>query len=131
MPVLAEVALWALGVAVIIGIFASLLRRIGYPGQYAGFFIMPGLNLVALLLLATKQWPVERELARLRLLAGESIDPENDIESVMSHAIACEQKHRRDQAISLYNLAAERSGNPQVKQYAMECAQRLIDHRQT
>lgn len=125
MPDAAAIALWAFGAVVLLGILASLLRRIGYPGQYAGFFIAPGLNLVALIVLAAKQWPVERELAWLRLLAGKSDDLDGDIESVLSYAIAQEQRHHWDRAVSLYSLAADKTSNPQVKQYATECIQRL------
>ncbi len=91
--------------------------------------LVPGVNLIALLVLATKEWPVERELARLRLLAGESKDTDADIDSVMSLAIAQEQKRKWDRALSLYRLAAERSSDARLKEYATECAQRLTDNR--
>ena len=129
MEPLIVLALWGLFVAVVIGILASILGRIGYSRWYSVLFAIPPLNLMALIVIVAKEWPIERELARLRLVAGESVDVNTDIESVMSCAIAHEQKRQWDRALSLYNFVAEKSNDARVKKYAEECAQRLAENR--
>ena len=121
-------ALYGLFTAVIIGVCASILGRIGYSRWYSLLLAIPALNLLVLIVIVAKQWPVERELARLRLIAGESADIDADIESVISCAISHEQKRQWDRAISLYNFVAEKSNDARVKKYAAECAQRLTDN---
>jgi hypothetical protein len=69
---------------------------------------------------------VERQLARLRLIAGESHDAEGDIESVVSYAIAMERRREWDRAAELYKLVETKSTDPGVKRYASECLQRLV-----
>ena len=126
---LIPIVLFALVIAIIVGVWGSILRRIGYSWWTALLQLVPFVNLVALMAVAAKQWPIERELARLRLISGESVDIESDIESVMSFAIVCEQKREWERAASLYNLAADKSTDEKVKQYATECAQRIGDAR--
>jgi hypothetical protein len=118
-------ALYGLLLAVYVGIVGSLLRRIGYSWLWAWVTLVPFGNLVLLFVVVTKDWPIERKLARLRLIAGESEDVDADIETIISYAITCEHKRRWDQAVTLYNFAADKSPDPRVKQYATECAQRL------
>jgi hypothetical protein len=126
---LTGIALWALAVSVGIAIGGNILRRLGYSWWYGALLGCPFVNLVVTIVIAAKQWPIERECALLRLIAGESTDVDADVESVVSHAIASEQSGKWDRAASLYRLAASKSENPQVKQYIAECVQRLAGTR--
>jgi hypothetical protein len=143
------VCLFVLLVTIFVGICGIILARAGYSRWYSlillavpsfyfcdpVFFlwryplilIAVPLDFILLMVLAVREWPIERELARLRLVAGESDDIGSDVERVMSYAIAEEQKRRWNRATSLYNLAAEKSADPGVKQYATQCARRLTD----
>ena len=125
MEALIITALYTIAIVIVVGVVGSMLRRIGYSWWFSLLLFVPIANIVSLFLLAVKQWPIERDLARLRLIAEESVDIDADIESVISHAIRCEKKRQWDQAISLYNFAAEVGNNPQVKQYALESTRRL------
>jgi hypothetical protein len=118
-------ALYGLLVAIVIGVFASILGKAGYSRWYALLLLVPILNILALLILAAREWPIEREVARLRLIAGESTDIDADIECVMSSAIVHEQKRQWGRALSMYNLVADKSTDARIRQYASECAQRL------
>jgi hypothetical protein len=124
------VAIWAIGWAIAVWIWGRILRKIGYSWWYALLLIVPLVNVICVIIVALKEWPIERECARLRLMAGESTEVDADVESVVSHAIAHEQKGQWDRAVSLYNLAADKCQNPQVKQYIAECIERLGGVRQ-
>lgn len=118
------IALWAIFLAVVIGIWGSILRRIGYSWWYALLLVVP-IVFISIIVIAAKVWPIERELARLRLMSGESADIDTDVESVLSYAITYEQKGQWDRAASLYHLAEDKSLSPQTKQYVRECLERL------
>ncbi len=119
-------ALVALAHAVPIMIWGSILRRIGYGYWWALLLLVPIVNIVSVLVVVGKEWPIEREAARLRMIAGESTDWEADAESVMSAALVHEEQGQTDQAISLYNLVAVKTANERVRRYAETCVERLL-----
>jgi hypothetical protein len=124
------ISISAIAFAIAVGVWGGILRRIGYSWWYALLLIVPFVNVVSLIVVAAKEWPIERENARFRLITGESTEIDADVESVVSQAIAHEQKGQWDRAVSLYNLAADKCENPRVKQYIAECIERLGGARQ-
>jgi hypothetical protein len=46
-----------------------LFVRAGHPGAYGLLMLVPGVNVIMLLILAFGRWPIERELRALRLVA--------------------------------------------------------------
>jgi hypothetical protein len=122
---MAMFVLIALAAAIVVGMASNLLSRVGYSWWYAFLILIPFYGFFVLLVFALREWPIERKLARLRLIAGESGDIDSDIEMVTSLAIAHEQNGQWNEAITLYNLVFDKSMDSKVKQYATECIARL------
>ncbi len=123
--------LWVAVAVVAVLISATLLRKMGYSGWWALLVPVPVVGLILWIIVAAKQWPIERQLARLRLIANESDDIDADVESVLAYAIVHENHCRWDAAASMYALVAEKTTKPKIKEYAMECARRLAENLQS
>lgn len=46
---------------------SKIIARIGLPTWYSTFLIVPGVQVVFVIWLAFREWPVEKEVKRLRL----------------------------------------------------------------
>jgi hypothetical protein len=51
--------------------YVRIIRRAGYSGWWILIGLVPLVNLVMFLIFAFKEWPIQRELAQLRAVAGQ------------------------------------------------------------
>lgn len=51
--------------------YVRIIRRAGYSGWWILIAVVPLVNLVMFLVFAFKDWPIQRELAQLRAMAGQ------------------------------------------------------------
>ncbi|MGI9428432.1 MAG: hypothetical protein ACR2NM_07235 [Bythopirellula sp.] len=70
----------------------------------------------------------ERELSRLRILAGEFA--ESDIEVIFRQAVSLEGSSRRDEAAKLYQLVATHSNDADNVRLASESIRRINEPAQ-
>jgi hypothetical protein len=57
--------------AVFIWAYVRIIRRAGYSGWWILIGLVPLVNVVMFLVFAFKEWPIQRELAQLRAMAGQ------------------------------------------------------------
>lgn len=67
----ALIVLWAVLLIVYVWAYVRIIRRAGYSGWWILIALVPLVNVVMFLVFAFKEWPIQRELAMLRMqLAG-------------------------------------------------------------
>lgn len=90
------------------GLWWEIFRKAGCPGCYGLLMAVPVINFVVLIAMVMMDWPVQRELSRLRLRLGEATP--DDATRVLSEATQLEQRGDWNEAIALYQLVIEKSG---------------------
>jgi hypothetical protein len=54
----------------IVALYWKIATKAGYPGWYALLMFLPCVNLVAIIMFAFQEWPIERELQQWRASGG-------------------------------------------------------------
>jgi hypothetical protein len=144
-----------------VGVFVTLLvtgammvvcRRAGYSAWWGLLTLVPVVNVFMLCVLAVRPWPLERELAQLRLgikspvrhvpgfpVVSEGSTGEGagageagaggtlltDAATVFAEASRLERQGEWEMAIALYEQLAARLGESQDGEYAVNCVKRL------
>ena len=62
----AELLMVLLGMAVVVLPFYKIFSKAGYPGALSLLMLVPVVNVLVPFFLAFAEWPIERELRRLR-----------------------------------------------------------------
>jgi hypothetical protein len=115
--------LYLLVVVCIAVLFGFIFRKMGYSRWAGAFSVIPIVNLVWLLYIATTEWPIERQL-RLSLDA-EATPPPDHLALMLRRAELFENRGHYEEAMELFEiLATELNGAPGSR-FAMHCAQRL------
>jgi hypothetical protein len=114
-----SVLLW-LALAFWIALWWEVFRRAGCPGYWGVLMAIPIVNFMVLIVIIAIDWPIQREVSRLRLRLGEATEP--DIARVMSDANKQDQRGNWTEAIQLYNLIIENAPNSE----SAEDANRMI-----
>ena len=106
-------------------VFAAIFRQAGHSGWYGILILIPLINVIAVIVLALQEWPIRRELCRLRLVVGEGT--EEDASSVLGQAAAFERLDEHQRAVSLYELVADKMRGQPIAEEASTNLQRLHD----
>ncbi|NLS90746.1 MAG: hypothetical protein GXX96_00995 [Planctomycetaceae bacterium] len=110
-------------VAIVAAVFGAIFHKMGFSRFTGVLAVIPIVNLVWWLYLATSEWPIERELA----MRG---DPdqrrqEDHITLMFRRAERCERYGDFAEAVELFEtLAEELEGKPGAR-VAKHCAERL------
>jgi len=110
-----EVAL----VVAVVGVSVSLVRKAGYSGWYGLLSVIPVVNVIALIVFAMVQWPIERELCELRARCG--INTEDAAESLFDEAARLEVKGWFEDALAKYQGLVERFPDSAASADAHKC----------
>jgi len=71
-PALTAILLvYAVILVVFVWAYVRIIRRAGYSGWWILIGLVPLVNVVMFLVFAFKEWPIQRELAQLRAMAGQ------------------------------------------------------------
>ena len=115
----------------------SICRRAGYSMWWGLIALVPCVNLIFLVIFSVRTWPIERELAHLRLgiktpVKSTPSAPRRDVdalpsdaETVFAEASKLERQGEWDMAIALYDQLSTQLGASQDAQYARNCAANL------
>jgi hypothetical protein len=131
----------------------SICRRAGYSGWWGLLMLVPIVDVIFFLIFAWRTWPIERELAALRLgiknpqnhipgfpvldvaggnhaafEAAATIAPapsSADVATIFTEAAKLERIGEWEAAISLYDQLATQLAGSQDSHYAQNCATRL------
>lgn len=115
--------LYLLLIGCIAVLFGFIFRKMGYSRWAGAFSVIPIVNLVWLLYVATTEWPIERQL-RLSLDA-EATPPPDHLALMLRRAELFENRGQYEEAMELFEiLATELNGAPGSR-FATHCAQRL------
>lgn len=68
---LSVVGLYLAILIVVLWAYIRIIQRAGYSGWWILIGVVPLVNVVMFLLFAFKEWPIQRELAQLRAMAGQ------------------------------------------------------------
>ena len=77
---------------------------------------VPIANVISFAAVAFLDWPIHREVARLRLTVGEG--SEADASCVLGHATKLETRGQWERAIALCELVADRMQGQPISEYA-------------
>ena len=66
------IGLYLVVLIILLWAYVRIIRRAGYSGWWILIGVVPLVNLVMFLVFAFKEWPIQRELAQLRAMAGQS-----------------------------------------------------------
>jgi hypothetical protein len=102
----------------------EILRKAGFPRWIALFIPLTGF--IGLAVFAFIEWPVERELAWLRLKAGEPAD--DALELIERHAVHLERSGEWKRAAEVYRELARRAPADENAEYYRNCVKRLQEH---
>jgi hypothetical protein len=86
-------------------------------------WVLTAFIIAAMVIHHVRMLRAQRELSRLRILAGEFA--ESDVEEVFRQALALEGSGRRDEAAKLYQLVAAHSSDADHVRLATESFQRV------
>lgn len=101
-----------------------IVRKAGYSGWHALLTLIPVLNVVWFLWFAlSTYWPVHRQRALARVLAGSTADEEAQL--ALLEAASLEKRGAWDEAIEAYAGIAETLGHSDNGRYAADAATRL------
>ena len=75
---MAEYAFYALFYLIIIVFGWFVLDKAGFPGVWAIFLPVPGVNLVVVLIFLFVEWPIRKELERYRKRYGELTEKDDE-----------------------------------------------------
>ena len=114
----------AVSIVIALVLWAAVFQRAGYPVWYTLLLLVPVINLIWLVVFAFREWPIERELARLRVTNGEFT--ESDIDSLFRHGISLEHQGDRPGATSLFQLVARNATDQETIHLAEKCVHRLL-----
>ena len=123
-PIFQRIAAFCLSVLFLWLIFwlpVRILRRAGYSRTVA--LLVLALGPFALIVLALNDWPIERELAWLKLQAGEP--PELLLPLAEAHAVALEKRGDWSKAAEVYKTLIARSDSDEASNYYGNCLSRL------
>lgn len=120
--VLAEVVA-ILFLASILWMLSEVFAKAGFSRWWALLVPVPLVNLIWLLVFATIDWPIEKELSWRRLAGGQW--DERDAARAHSYALALEKRGDWEAAISVYEDIASHGPNEQEAKYANNCIVRL------
>jgi hypothetical protein len=84
-----------------------LFAKVGWR-PWLGFVLgfIPGVNVVTFLVFVARDWPIETEARRWRLMQGRA--SASDVSRLMSYAIRCERLGQTDEAERLYRDVMEK-----------------------
>ncbi len=109
--------------AVVAAVFGVIFHKMGFSRLTGLLVIIPLVNVIWWLYLATSEWPIERELAE-RPEPDERAH-EDHITLMLRRAETCEKRGDFAEALELFDiLANELDGRP-GSHFAKHCAQRL------
>jgi hypothetical protein len=121
----ASVALLMAGVAVALWVYLSVpviaLRNAGYPGWLAIPFILT--FPISGVVFALARWPIYREIAWLRMKAGDT--PEPDVDLIEQYAVDLERDGEWAKAVEVYEELAARTPTEESRGYYQNSADRL------
>ena len=81
-------------------IWAAVLSKAGYSGWYSLLMVVPIVNLIALIVFASREWPIQRELRELRSSVG--LGSEEDAFSLYKEAAKLEAKGDIEDGLNRY-----------------------------
>ena len=110
-------------IAAFVAAFVVIIRKAGYSGWWMLIAIVPPVNIVMLLVFAFRQWPIQRELARLRVIAGSAIQA--DFDSLVTEAVSADQTGEWIHAVHLFELVASKSPGDETRAYATDSIERI------
>ena len=126
---LAQILAGLAGAVFVVLIFyvpAEILHKAGFSRWYALLMLIPPVGLVGLAIFAFTEWPVERELAWLRLKSGE---PTADtISLVERHAVELERRGEWKKAAEVYTKLSQKAPLDENAEYYRNCVDRLKEH---
>lgn len=105
--------------------FSQVFAKAGFSRWYALLMLVPFVNLIWLLVFATLDWPIQKELSWRRLSDKEW--DERDAERAISYAVDMERRGDWETAITVYEDVARHASNEQDAKYANNCILRLRD----
>jgi hypothetical protein len=98
-----------------------ILRKAGYSRAYG--CLAPVLGPIALVVFALSEWPIQRELAWLRMKAGETTG--HPIVSVEQHAFDLERQGEWARAVEVYEELTRRAADEPTAEYYRNNVARL------
>ncbi len=101
-----ELAFVLLAVLLLVGIWASILRKAGYSAWWALLTLLPPVGLLVLILLAVSDWPVRRKLRELRVRHG--IADDEELQVYLSEGCRLDRRGEFAEAMVKYQEIATR-----------------------
>jgi len=83
-----------------LGLWGTIFVKAGYSGWWGLLMLIPGVNLVMIIIFLVRQWPIQREVRELRMRYGHGT--EEDAYSLISEAIRLEARGKVDDALVKY-----------------------------
>jgi hypothetical protein len=115
--------LYLLIVGCIAWIFGLIFRKMGYSAWTGALNVIPIVNLVWWLHLATCEWPIEKQLSRA---TNDGASPEVDHLTLMFRsAESCEGRGQYAEALKMFQLLADELDGRPGTHLAMHCAERM------
>ena len=102
----------------------EILRKAGFPRWYAVLAVLvPPAGFFGLIAFALSEWPIHRELAWLRLRAGDTSG--DGMASVEGYALDLERRGEWKRAVEVYKELARQAPTAESAEYYRNCSQRL------
>ncbi len=103
---------------------AEFLRKAGFSRWFA--LLIPLTGFIGLAVFAFIEWPVERELAWLRLKSGELTT--DTIPLVERYAVNLERRGEWKKAAEVYTELSQKAPPDENAEYYRNCVERLKEH---
>ena len=118
-----SLGIWA---ALLIAVWYSswaIFRKAGYSGWQALLLVLPLANVIWLIVFASSEWPIERDLAIARLGLGQATPREQEL--ALNTAIRLERRGKAARAQDIYLLLINHATQPELITYARNASAAL------
>ncbi len=105
--------------------FGAIFRRMGFSRFTGVLMIVPVVNLIWLLFVATNRWPIEHELAERPEVEPEQRGQEDHLTLMFRRAESFEQRGDYVEALKQFEILAEELDGRPGSSLARHCAKRL------